>query len=95
MLVTAAGWRLITAGATGFAYLGTSSAELTHACEVMPYKLSSPEVVLTPVSGQLVNPDARWIAGAAGLANLLLAGWIRAARRTRRTRRTRRRRPRR
>ncbi len=63
--------------------------------EVMPYKLSSLEVVLTPVSGQLVIPDARWIAGTAGLANLLLAGWIRAAWSTRRTRRTRRRRLRR
>jgi len=57
--------------------------------EIMPYKLSSLEVVLTPVSGQLVIPDARWIAGAAGLANLLLAGWIRTALRTRRTLRTR------
>ena len=56
--------------------------------EVMPYRLSSAEVVLTPVSGQVVIPDARWIAGAAGLANLLLAGWIRTALRTRKTRRT-------
>jgi hypothetical protein len=66
--------------------------------EVMPYKLSSLEVVLTPVSGQLVIPDARWIAGAAGLANLLLAGWIRTAWNTWSTRGTggtRRRRPRR
>jgi len=57
--------------------------------EVMPYKLSSLEVVLTPLSGQLVIPDARWLAGAAGLANLLLAGWIRTARRPRSTRRRR------
>ncbi len=51
--------------------------------KVMPYKLSSLEVVLTPVSGELVIPDARWIAGAAGLVNLLLVSWIRAARRSR------------
>jgi len=57
--------------------------------EVMPYKMSSLEVVLTPVSGQVVIPDARWLAGAAGLANLLLAGWIRTAWRTRRTSRRR------
>jgi len=63
--------------------------------EVMPYRLSSAEVVLTPVSGQVVMPDARWIAGAAGLANLVLAGWIRTVRTTRVTRVTRRRRPRR
>ena len=50
--------------------------------KVMPCKLASLEVVLTPVSGQLVVPDARWIAGAIGLANLLLVGWIHAARRT-------------
>ncbi len=51
--------------------------------KVMPYKLSSLEVVLTPVSGELVIPDARWIAGAVGLVNLLLVSWIRAARRSR------------
>jgi hypothetical protein len=32
--------------------------------------------------GQLVIPDVRWIAGAAGLVNLLLVSWIRAARRS-------------
>jgi hypothetical protein len=48
--------------------------------KVMPYKLASLEVVLTPLSGQLVLPDSRWIAVATGLAGLLLAGWIRAAR---------------
>ena len=51
--------------------------------KVMPYKLSSLEVVLTPVSGELVIPDARWIAGVVGLVNLLLVSWIRAARRSR------------
>jgi hypothetical protein len=50
--------------------------------KVMPYKLASLEVVLTPVSGRLVIPDVRWIAGAAGLVNMLLVGWIRAARRS-------------
>jgi hypothetical protein len=35
------------------------------------------------VSSELVIPDPPWIAGALGLANLLLAGWIRAARRGR------------
>lgn len=49
--------------------------------KVMPYKLASLEVVLIPVSGGLVIPDARWITGAACLANLLLVGWIRPARR--------------
>jgi hypothetical protein len=50
--------------------------------KVMPCKLSSLEVVLTPISGELVIPDARWIAGAIGLVNLLLVSWIRAARRS-------------
>ncbi len=36
--------------------------------------------MLTPVTA-LVIPDGRWIAGAAGLVNLLLVSWIRAARR--------------
>jgi hypothetical protein len=49
----------------------------------MPYKLSSLDVMPTPLSGELVIPEARWIAGAIGLANLLLVGWIRAARRNR------------
>lgn len=64
-------------GRRTFLELVTSPAYL----QVMPYKLASLEVILTPVSGQVVIPDARWIAGAVGLANLLLAGWIRAARR--------------
>jgi hypothetical protein len=49
--------------------------------KVMPYKLASLEVVLTPLSGQMVIPDTRWMAVATGLAGLLLTGWIRAARR--------------
>jgi hypothetical protein len=64
-------------GRRTFLELVTSPAYL----EVVPYKLSSLEVVLTPVSGELVIPDPRWLAGAVGLANLLLVGWIRAGRR--------------
>ncbi len=41
-----------------------------------------PDVLLTPVSGELVIPDARWIAGAVGLVNLLVVSRIRAARRS-------------
>jgi hypothetical protein len=40
--------------------------------------------VFTPLSGELVMPDARWIVGAIGLADLLLVDWIRAARRNKR-----------
>jgi hypothetical protein len=49
--------------------------------KVMPYKLSALEVVLTPISGELVIPDLRWLVGASCLASLLLVGWIRAAHR--------------
>lgn len=49
--------------------------------EAMPYELSSLEVMLTPVSGELVIPDARWLVGGISLANLLLVSWIRAIRR--------------
>jgi hypothetical protein len=49
--------------------------------KVMPYKLSSLEVVLTPFSVELVLPEARWIVGTGGLVSLLLLSWIRAARR--------------
>jgi hypothetical protein len=49
--------------------------------KVMPYKLSSLEVVLTPVSGELVIPDLRWIVGGGCLAIFFVAGWIRAVRR--------------
>lgn len=35
---------------------------------VMPYKLASLEVVLTPVSGEIVIPDLRWVAGGAFLS---------------------------
>lgn len=50
--------------------------------KVMPYKLASLQVVLTPVSGELVIPDLRWMAGGGGLAIFLLIGWIRAVRRS-------------
>jgi hypothetical protein len=46
--------------------------------KVMPYKLSSLEVVLTPISAQIVVPDARWIVGGACLVGLTLVGWLRA-----------------
>ena len=51
--------------------------------KVMPCKLASIEVVLTPVSGELVIPDLRWVAGGGFLAIFLLVGWVRAARRSR------------
>jgi hypothetical protein len=65
-------------GRRAFLELVTSPAYL----QVKPYKLSSLEVVLTPLSGKLMISDARSIAGAAGLASLFLVGWIRAARRS-------------
>jgi len=49
--------------------------------KVMPYKLSALEVLLTPVEGEMVIPDMRWVVGASCLASFLLIGWIRAARR--------------
>ena len=41
-----------------------------------------PDVLLAPVSGELVIPGARRIAGAAGVVNLPVVSWIRAARRS-------------
>lgn len=49
--------------------------------KVMPYKLASLKVVLTPVRGDMVIPDMRWVVGGACLTIFLLTGWIRAARR--------------
>jgi hypothetical protein len=49
--------------------------------KVMPYKLASLKVILTPVSGDLVIPDIRWIVGGICLVTFLLIGWVRAARR--------------
>ena len=48
--------------------------------KVMPYKMASLQVVLTPASGELVIPDLRWVVGGGFLALFLLVGWIRAAR---------------
>jgi len=53
----------------------------TEYLKIMPNKLASLEVILTPTTGQLVIPDLRWIAGGFCLAVFLLVGWIRAARR--------------
>lgn len=47
--------------------------------KVMPYKLASLKVVLTPVKGDLVIPDLRWVVAGACLAIFLLVGWVRAA----------------
>jgi hypothetical protein len=44
--------------------------------DVMPYKLASLEVMLTPVSGEIVLPDMRWITGGAFLSIFLAVGWI-------------------
>lgn len=49
--------------------------------KVMPYKLASLKVVLTPVKGDMVIPDLRWVVGGACLAIFLLVGWVRATRR--------------
>jgi hypothetical protein len=48
--------------------------------KVMPYKMASLKVLLTPVSGDLVIPDIRWIVGGICLVTFLLIGWVRAAR---------------
>jgi hypothetical protein len=42
---------------------------------VMPYKLMSLDVVLVPVTGDLLIPDLRLLAGVALLALFLAAGW--------------------
>jgi hypothetical protein len=49
--------------------------------KVSPYKLASLKVVLIPVSGDIVIPDIRWIAGGICLAIFLLVGWLRSTRR--------------
>ena len=49
--------------------------------EVSPYKLASLKVVLIPVSGDIVIPDIRWIAGGICLTIFLLVGWLRSTRR--------------
>lgn len=49
--------------------------------KVLPYKRASLKYVLTPVSGDIVIPDIRWIAGGIFLTIFLLVGWLRSARR--------------
>jgi hypothetical protein len=49
--------------------------------KVMPYKRASLKYILAPVSGDIVIPDLRWIAGGICLSVFLLVGWIRSARR--------------
>ena len=49
--------------------------------KVMPYKRASLKYVLTPVSGDIVIPDIRWIAGGICLTIFLLVGWLRSTRR--------------
>lgn len=44
-----------------------------------PYKAMAVELVLVPMTPQIVVPEATWIAGAAGVFMFLLAGWVRAA----------------
>jgi hypothetical protein len=45
----------------------------------LPYKLMALELVLVPVSGNLVLPDLRWIVGGLFLFLFMAAAWIRAA----------------
>jgi hypothetical protein len=49
--------------------------------KVMPYKRAALKYVLTPVSGDIVIPDIRWIAGGICLTIFLLVGWLRSTRR--------------
>jgi hypothetical protein len=49
--------------------------------KVMPYKRASLKYVLTPVSGDIVIPDIRWVAGGICLTIFLLVGWLRSTRR--------------
>jgi hypothetical protein len=56
--------------------------------QVMPYKLASLQLVLTPFYGEMVIPDLRLVVGGGGLAIFLLIGWIRAARRSARQRKS-------
>lgn len=49
--------------------------------EAMPNKMAALDVVLTPVDGELIIPDLRWVTGGGFLALFLLVGWIQSARR--------------
>jgi hypothetical protein len=66
-------------GRRSFFNLVTNSEYL----RVMPYKLASLNVILTPLKGELVIPDLRWIAGGVCCAIFLLVGWVRAVLRNR------------
>ncbi len=46
-----------------------------------PYKIMALRVVLTPLDGEIVAADLRWVLGAALLIVFLAVGWLRAARR--------------
>jgi hypothetical protein len=48
--------------------------------QVRALQIAALEIVLVPVSGQLVIPDIRWLVGGACLIVFLGAGWLRAAR---------------
>ena len=48
-----------------------------------PYKIAALELVLVPMSGQVVIPDLRWLVGAVCLIVFLGACWLRAARKKR------------
>lgn len=45
------------------------------------YKMMALQVVLTPVRGELVIPELRWVVAAAALVLFLLVAWLRALRR--------------
>lgn len=47
--------------------------------KVMPYKLSSLMVVLTPIESEVITPDVRLLLGSALLSLFLLIGWVCAA----------------
>ena len=44
-----------------------------------PYKIMALRVVLTPLGGEIVAADLRWVLGAALLIVFLAVGWLRAA----------------
>jgi len=45
-----------------------------------PYKMMALQVVLTPVHGDLVVPELRWLVGSALLLLFMATGWLRTAR---------------
>lgn len=47
---------------------------------VEPYKIMAVQLVLVPSTGDVVLPDATWLAGVACIIIFLAAGWARAAR---------------